>query len=277
MAEEKDYIVYTDGGCACNPGGRGGCAAVIIDVDTGKISEYSEGYVSSTNNRMEIRAVILALSKIPEEKRVEVYSDSQYVVNTAKGIFAKSKNCDLWEELDNIMANKDVQFFWVRGHHGNHYNERCDQLATEAMSEELREDIGYSFATTHNSASRGGVMAISINIPEDINIPWITADASQINCKFEIEFFTTIYHPTFRDYAKLKTGGIDLVSKLQLGYFQEHFPKEIFETIKKYFSNPKDVLAVFRWYYRGLPLKDAIRKRYVDLEIAKNAISGRNK
>ena len=134
------------------------------------------------------------------------------------------------------------------GHHGNYYNERCDQLATEAMSGELREDIGYSFATTHNFASRGGVVAISINIPEDISIPWITADASQISCKSEIEFFTTIYHPTFRDYAKLKTGGIDLVSKLQLGYFQEHFPKEIFETIKKYFSNPKDVLAVLRCY-----------------------------
>lgn len=277
MAEEKDYIVYTDGGYAYNPGGRGGCAAVIIDVDTGEISEYSKGYVRSTNNRMEIRAVILALSKIPEGKRVDLHSDSQYVVNTAKGIFAKSKNCDLWEELDSVMANKDVQFFWVRGHHGNYYNERCDQLATEAMSGELREDIGYSFATTHNSASRGEVMAISINIPEDINIPWITADASQINCKSEIEFFTTIYHPTFRDYAKLKTGGIDLVSKLQLGYFQEHFPKEIFETIKKYFSSPKDVLAVLRWYYRGLPLKDAIRKRYVDLKIAKNTISGRNK
>ena len=76
-----DYIIYTDGGCAFNPSGPGAYGVVIISTDTGKITELSQGYSSTTNNRMEIMAVIASLDFV-KEGSVSLYSDSQYVLNT---------------------------------------------------------------------------------------------------------------------------------------------------------------------------------------------------
>ena len=131
---EPAYIIYTDGGCAYNPGGPGGCAAVLINTDTGEISEYSAGYKATTNNRMEIMAVILALKHI-DHGPVQLYSDSQYVVNTLCGAYSKFSNMDLWVELEWLRASIPVFPKWVRGHSGNFYNERCDELCTAAMQD----------------------------------------------------------------------------------------------------------------------------------------------
>lgn len=137
MANKKnfdpDYIVYTDGGCAFNPGGPGGCAAVILNTKTGKRTELSESYQCTTNNRMEIMAVILAVEKIPEKSVVRVYSDSQYVIKTMEGHFRKKKNVDLWQRLEQACEWKIMEWNWIKGHNGNLENERCDQLCTQAM------------------------------------------------------------------------------------------------------------------------------------------------
>ena len=148
MANKKnfdpDYIVYTDGGCAFNPGGPGGCAAVILNTKTGKRTELSESYQCTTNNRMEIMAVILAVEKIPEKSVVRVYSDSQYVIKTMEGHFRKKKNVDLWQRLEQACEWKIMEWNWIKGHNGNPENECCDRLCTQAMQGmEKKEDSEY--------------------------------------------------------------------------------------------------------------------------------------
>lgn len=137
-----DYIIYTDGGCSTNPGGRGGIGIVILNTRTGKKTEHSEGYFCTTNNRMEILAVARALELVPNGSKVQLRSDSQYVVKTMKGQYAKHKNIDLWERLDQAMVGKEVSVYWVKGHAGNPYNERCDRLAAAAMRNPTKEDVG---------------------------------------------------------------------------------------------------------------------------------------
>lgn len=139
-----DYIIYTDGGCECNPGGRGGYGAVIINNNTGEFTDISGGFRSTTNNRMEVMAVIKALEKIKKDTHVQLFSDSQYVIKTMNGMFRKKKNIDLWKKLDKLAVAFEIEWNWVKGHNGNTYNERCDTLCQEAMTLlELEEDEGY--------------------------------------------------------------------------------------------------------------------------------------
>lgn len=100
-----DYIVYTDGGCAINPGGHGAYAAIIIHTDTGEIEEYTNGYKNTTNNRMEIMAVIEAFEHIKKGTSVELHADSKYVLKTIDGQFSRKKNLDLWERLDKACED----------------------------------------------------------------------------------------------------------------------------------------------------------------------------
>ena len=128
-----NYTIYTDGGCAQNPGGPGGIGVVIVDEKDGSIRELSQGFESTTNNRMEIRAVLAALAEIPAGCSVQLFSDPQYVVNCMKGIWKKKKNQDLWALMQR--AGKDIHPEWVKGHDGNHFNERCDKLASHAIKD----------------------------------------------------------------------------------------------------------------------------------------------
>lgn len=142
---KADVIIYTDGGCSCNPG-PGGYGSVILAG--GKRRELSGGYRHTTNNRMELMACIMALRSVKPGMSVLVHSDSQYVVNgISKGWAAKwraqgwlrnkndaAENYDLWQELLDACAPLNVRFVWVKGHAGNEENECCDQLATQAMA-----------------------------------------------------------------------------------------------------------------------------------------------
>ncbi len=138
-------IVYTDGGCAINPGGPGGYGVVIIDKDEGVLKEYSESYTSTTNNRMEVMAIIRAIKETASyNEAVTIISDSQYAINCATGSWKKNKNHDLWKEYDAVAHKRDIHFIWVKGHAGNTYNERCDTLATMAIqNDNKKDDIGY--------------------------------------------------------------------------------------------------------------------------------------
>ncbi|NLJ45845.1 MAG: ribonuclease HI [Treponema sp.] len=134
-----DVIVYTDGACSGNPG-PGGWAWVALEDGTRR--EGSGGEASTTNNRMELIAVIEALQSIPPGRGVEVRTDSQYVKNGITSWIhawkrngwrtaSKSpvKNRELWEELDRLAATRPTRFVWVEGHAGEELNERCDELA----------------------------------------------------------------------------------------------------------------------------------------------------
>lgn len=119
--------------------------------------EMSEGFRCTTNNRMELLAVIIGLETIKRPNaQVNVYSDSSYVVKAVnegwiqgwlkKGLH-KQKNADLWERFLQIYRKHQVRFFWIKGHAGHPENERCDKLAVEAaLSQELKADLGYEAA-----------------------------------------------------------------------------------------------------------------------------------
>ena len=136
----KKVDIYTDGACSGNPG-AGGYGAII--VYRGVEKEISGGCADTTNNRMELSAVIEALSALREPCEVTVTSDSKYVVNGMEKGWARSwrargwrksdgkaaLNADLWQRLLALCETHRVSFVWIKGHAGHPYNERCDRLA----------------------------------------------------------------------------------------------------------------------------------------------------
>ena len=161
MAELMNVTLYTDGACSGNPG-PGGYGAILQYTDrngTLHEREYSEGFESTTNNRMELLAVIRGLQAIRWERAdVEVWSDSQYVVKAitegwletwvAKN-WKKVKNPDLWQEFLPLYRAHNVTFHWLKGHAGHPENERCDRLAVAAYSQQgLPQDEGYIASTS---------------------------------------------------------------------------------------------------------------------------------
>lgn len=141
--------IYTDGAARGNPDGPGGFGTILEYVDPkGQVHkrEYSQGYVKTTNNRMELMAVITGLEALNRPCDVTVYSDSQYVVNAfnqhwidgwlkkgwKRGKNEPVKNTDLWKRLLKAKEPHNVIFQWVKGHDGHPQNERCDELATTA-------------------------------------------------------------------------------------------------------------------------------------------------
>ena len=136
----KKVNVYTDGACKGNPG-PGGWGAVL--VYKGIERELSGGEASTTNNRMELTAVIRALSALKEPCEVELCSDSKYVLDALTKGWAKSwqkngwkkadkkpaLNSDLWQILLDLTEMHRMTYVWVKGHEGHHYNERCDAMA----------------------------------------------------------------------------------------------------------------------------------------------------
>lgn len=137
----KDVVIYTDGCCLKNPGGKGGYGAVLIY--RGHRREIKQGYRSTTSNRMELMGVIAALGLLKEPCNVTVYSDSQYVIKTMHGRFGEGANHDLWDKLREVSKGHYVQYVWLRGHNGDAHNERADRLAGMSTNGELLEDSGY--------------------------------------------------------------------------------------------------------------------------------------
>ncbi len=151
MSVKPSVIVYTDGAAKGNPG-NGGYGVVMMSGQHRK--ELSAGFKLTTNNRMELLSVIVALEQLKNSGTdVTIYSDSKYVVDAVekrwvfnwvtKG-FKDKKNVDLWKRFLEIYKHHVVKFVWVKGHAGNVEHERCDQLAVAAAEEKnLPEDKGY--------------------------------------------------------------------------------------------------------------------------------------
>ncbi len=138
----KKVDIYTDGACKGNPG-AGGYGAIL--VYGGREKEFSGGEAMTTNNRMELSAVITALAALKEPCEVTLTSDSKYVVDavTKKWVYGwrdkgwkksdgkQALNIDLWEKLLELLEIHKVTFVWIKGHDGHEYNERCDRLAVK--------------------------------------------------------------------------------------------------------------------------------------------------
>lgn len=156
--------IYTDGAARGNPDGPGGYGTVLEYVDSKgglHTKELSQGYKKTTNNRMELMAVIAGLEALNRPCEVELYSDSKYVVDAfnqhwidgwlkkgwKRGKNEPVKNVDLWKRLLLAKEKHQVRFNWVKGHDGHPQNERCDELATSAADGSgLIEDVVNEFA-----------------------------------------------------------------------------------------------------------------------------------
>ena len=145
----KKVCIYTDGACSGNPG-PGGWAAILTYGENER--ELSGGESATTNNRMELMAVISALTALKESCEVELWTDSQYIEKAInEGWLAgwkrrgwkrkggELKNIELWQELDSLLARHRVNFNWLKGHDGHEFNERCDTLAVAERDKYSRQ------------------------------------------------------------------------------------------------------------------------------------------
>ena len=145
--------LYTDGACSGNPG-PGGWAFILQHIPSGKISEESGGTPETTNNRMELEAVVYGLGKLKRSCSVELFTDSVYVgkgmtewmpkwkqngwKRKEKGKLVPPKNEDLWRALDEQISKHTIKYTRVAGHSGHPQNDRCDELAVEAYQKYLK-------------------------------------------------------------------------------------------------------------------------------------------
>lgn len=141
----REVNLYTDGACSGNPG-KGGYGAILSYNGHEKV--MSEGFVLTTNNRMELLAAIVGLEALKEPCKVTLYSDSKYLVDAIKNGWVyswknkgwkksdgkKALNPDLWERMLVQLRVHQVELVWLKGHAGHEYNERCDRLAVEAYN-----------------------------------------------------------------------------------------------------------------------------------------------
>ena len=146
MADDKPQVtIYTDGGADPNPG-PGGWGVVLIHNKSGKEKDLSGSDPETTNNRMELTAAIRALQALKTPCDVKLFTDSEYLrrgvtewmekweaSNWSRGKQGEVKNIDLWKQLASEIGRHDIHWEWVKGHAGNRYNERADQLATAAI------------------------------------------------------------------------------------------------------------------------------------------------
>ncbi len=149
LLKEKNIVIFTDGGALGNPG-KGGYGAVLQFLKDGSIArkEISGGFRETTNNRMELLAIIEALKNIKSSSiPIALFSDSKYVIDAINKGWAKkwqknswiksnreeAKNIDLWRELLKLIDNQNITFYWVKGHANITENERCDELANIIM------------------------------------------------------------------------------------------------------------------------------------------------
>ena len=154
-------IIYTDGSAKGNPG-RGGYGVVMLSGKHRK--EISKGFLLTTNNRMELLAVIVGIENVKKlNSKIVVYSDSKYVVNAIekgwlfdwqKKNFKGKKNPDLWIRFLSVYKKHSIRFLWVKGHNNNVENERCDRLAVSAAEgTDLISDVWYENQSRNNNST----------------------------------------------------------------------------------------------------------------------------
>ena len=299
----SEYTIYTDGGCASNPGGPGGIGVVLINDKTGEIREISEGYTATTNNRMEMMAVIRAAEHTKEGDVLHILTDSQYVVNCITGTWRKKTNHDLWERMSGALSGKKAGIKWIPGHSGIKENERCDELATCGMRTLCPiKDEGYrpeEFQVTAKdltkenrkrerqsifdfAVNKTGAMGVPIHVEEgtftDSSEKRILELRKSVSpaCARTIRELETSSR-SFKSYASIRTGGMDEISRLATKALEGLVPETEQKEISKYIPGLADRTTCMRWRIRGLSLKDSIRKVLVDTEIRENFQKSKNR
>lgn len=298
--EEKPYTsltIYTDGGCAVNPGGAGGYGYVILDRDTGEmIKEGKGGCRSTTNNRMEMMALLVALQEVEKvetgrDMDIDVVSDSKLLINCITNAWSRKSNLDLWERLDAVVENKCITYRWVKGHEDDPMNERCDMLATEAIQEGPTDiDEGYeSICPYEGPVLRNdqveGAMSVTIDASDDQKIseaevdmailgPGMFHEKYRVNkeCAEQLQEFWEKEKRSFRDYKDLRTFGPDEYSAKTFRELIKDVKKEDKELMQRILREERSIAAAIRWNKRGLSIKDAIRKVLVDNEITEKGM-----
>ncbi len=158
MPDDKLLVeMYTDGACSGNPGSGGYGTILRFKDSSGKYheKELTAGYKLTTNNRMELLAVIVGLEALKKPCKVKITSDSKYFIDAFEQNWIDSwiknnwknsskkpvKNADLWQRMLDVMKPHDIELIWVKGHNGHEFNERCDKLAVNSSkSENLLDD-----------------------------------------------------------------------------------------------------------------------------------------
>lgn len=154
--EKTPVTIYTDGACANNPGAGGFGIVLMYEKPSGEVVQknISKGFKSTTNNRMELLAVIEALNCLKKPCKIKLYSDSKYVIDAINKKWLDTwqkknwklntnspvKNIDLWKKFLIAQKPHDIEFIWVKGHNSNKYNELCDKLAVSARNSQNLED-----------------------------------------------------------------------------------------------------------------------------------------
>lgn len=156
----RKVFIYTDGACSGNPGPGG--FGVLLMSEGVPSKEISKGFFQTTNNRMELLAVITAFESLKSPCNVHLYSDSKYVVdsllkgwakkwqsnNWKKSDKSKAENIDLWERMLNVIEEKEklgfkITLHWVKGHAGHEHNEKVDELSVIASKNPTEKDVGF--------------------------------------------------------------------------------------------------------------------------------------
>ncbi len=140
----KKITLFSDGSCLGNPG-PGGYCAILKYKESEKVIKGGEAL--TTNNRMELQAVIEALKNLKESCEIELYSDSKYVIDAIKSWlgdwvkkdFKNVKNVDLWREFLEVKKGHTIHPYWVKGHSDNEYNNKCDEIAREEAQKFLAQ------------------------------------------------------------------------------------------------------------------------------------------
>lgn len=193
--------IYTDGACSGNPG-PGGCAAIIIDSLSNEKASIAKGYRHTTNNRMEIQAVIWGLRlarDMKDLKEVEILSDSQLVVNTMNLGWKRKSNLDLWEELDVQLScfkktGIRVSFTKVKGHAGNLFNEKVDRLAVNAIASEKEHwiDTAYETESGYKQKSTKRAFLVTFEVTTRVVLDNVVGDP-----EYDYEIYRSIAQEAF--------------------------------------------------------------------------------
>ena len=202
--------MYTDGACSGNPG-PGGCAAVLVDSQTHEEkTSIINGYRHTTNNRMEIKAVVHGLGlagNLKDIEEIEVFSDSQLVVNTMNLGWARKSNTDLWEEMDaelSLLKTKGVRirFTKVKGHAGNPFNEMADRLAVLALEAKDKHSIDSVYEAESGykpDTSKKKAFLVTFEVTTRVVLDNIEADPDTDDETYERIVEEAIYRANFDD------------------------------------------------------------------------------
>ena len=140
MPNSETHRIYTDGSCLKNPGGASGWSFCLPGED--EILLVSGGEASSTNNRMELTAVVEALKWV-QEGEYSIYTDSLLTLNCAQGIWKRKSNLDLWEEYDRANKGIVLHWYWVKGHSGDKFNEMVDKAARDEAKFQKNKNLAH--------------------------------------------------------------------------------------------------------------------------------------